>query len=385
MDTNDSNMKPQQTGGLKIMTVFAIVLAAHVIVIGGYSAYMLMNGGNADADLTITDKTHQDLKSADGSAVADSAAPDAQTATLPTDATAAPQAASSPANPPASAPQAASSPDQITTTEVAAPTATAPATLAPPPDVVDQGAPPSAAPQAASGPISPELAPPEEPAPALSASAPSGPQAAFSPQAAFGPQAASGPVHMPPAVASAPVHQQIYVVKITDSYKKIAHAHHVTVAQLKEANHITGNILHTGQKLIIPSQRMLVAENVSAPVTSLDGSSTALVLNEPAPAPTASLDSGSSIVEAAIPHRHVYTVVKGDTLIKIARKFRTTAAALMTENSITDPTKLAIGKKLRIPSGESRSAGNAAPSSTQPGQVQTTEAAPSAQLANFQR
>jgi hypothetical protein len=56
----------------------------------------------------------------------------------------------------------------------------------------------------------------------------------------------------------------------------------------------------------------------------------------------------------------------------------------MTENSITDPTKLAIGKKLKIPSEESRSAGNAPPSSTQPSQVQTTETAPSAQLANFE-
>jgi LysM repeat protein len=371
MDNNDSNIKPQQTGGLKLMTVFIAVLALHVVVIGGFTVYHLMSGGSADADLTTTDKTHKDLKGADGSAVADSATPDAsqgdKSASIAQAATPPAEVATVPANPPAPAP------DQITTTEVAAPaptpapapalTPTTPAMLVPPAEVVDQGAPPSTAP------ISPELAPPAEPAPALSASV------------------ASGPVHMPPAVASAPVHEheQIYVVKITDSYKKIAHAHHVTVAQLKEANHIKGDVLHTGQKLFIPSARTLVVENVAASATSLDESPTALVLNESAPAPTASLASASSTVPATVPHRHLYTVVKGDTLIKIAHKFKTTPAALMTENSIIDPTKLAIGKKLKIPSEESRSAGNAPPSSTQPGQVQATETAPSAQLANFQR
>ena len=34
MDNKDSNMKPQQTGGLKLMTVFIAVLALHVLVIG---------------------------------------------------------------------------------------------------------------------------------------------------------------------------------------------------------------------------------------------------------------------------------------------------------------------------------------------------------------
>jgi LysM repeat protein len=82
-------------------------------------------------------------------------------------------------------------------------------------------------------------------------------------------------------------------------------------------------------------------------------------------------------------HRHLYTVVKGDTLIKIAHKFKTTATAIMAENSITDPAKLAIGKKLKIPSEESRSARISAPASRQPVQAQAKENAPSGQLANF--
>ena len=75
--------------------------------------------------------------------------------------------------------------------------------------------------------------------------------------------------------------------------------------------------------------------------------------------------------------------MKGDTLIKIAHKFKTTPTAIMTENGITDPSKLTIGKKLKIPSQESRSARNGAPSSTQPSQVQAKGNAPTAKLANF--
>jgi LysM repeat protein len=368
MDNNDSNIKSQQTGGLKLMTVFIAVLALHVVVIGGFTVYHLMSGGSTDADLTTTDKTHKDSTVVDGTLP--NASPSTQTATPSTEVATIPQAASGPANP--TTPEADQSTPTIVTmpapaptpatalTPAPAPTVAAPApaltpTMPPPPaDLVDQNTP--------SGPISPELAPPAEPAPAPSV------------------VMDSGPVHMPPAEASAPVHehQQIYVVKITDSYKKIAHAHHITVAELKESNHIKGNVLHTGQKLVIPSERTLVATT-----TALDSSSTGPILSESAAPMTTNLAFASSTETTTVPHAHVYTVVKGDTLIKIAHKFKTTANALMAENSISDPTKLAIGKKLKIPSEESRSARNSAPSSTQPSQVQAKENAPSAQLANF--
>jgi len=184
-----------------------------------------------------------------------------------------------------------------------------------------------------------------------------------------------------PAVDSAPVIQEIYVVKITDSYKKIAHRHHITVAELKEANHIHDNVLHTGQKLVIPSEKKYVAENAST--STLDASPSAPVANGSAAPMTTGLTS-SSTVDTAGMHHHIYTVVKGDTLTRIAHRFKTTASAIMAENGITDPTKLAIGKKLRIPSSEeSRSARNNPPASTQPGQVQAKGNAPTAQLANY--
>jgi LysM repeat protein len=183
---------------------------------------------------------------------------------------------------------------------------------------------------------------------------------------------------------------EFYTVKITDSYKKIAKSHHITVAELKAANHIKGDTLHTGQKLIIPSGKMMVAKAES---TSLDESPATSVLSEAPSAQTAVLTSSSTSPMASSSHGHYYTVVKGDTLSKIAHKFKTTTAALMSENNITDPAKLSIGKKLKIPSRESRSAGNSEPAPAQPGQVpvpptqqvqtQTQQEAPSGELATF--
>jgi len=177
-------------------------------------------------------------------------------------------------------------------------------------------------------------------------------------------------------------HQQTYTVKITDSYKKIAKAHHVTVAELKEANHIKGDVLHTGQKLVIPSAKTEVAETEPTTVKAVNTSLTATTLSESAPASTASL--------SAVPHAHTYTVMKGDTLTKIAHKFKTTRSAILAVNNIADPAKLTVGKKLKIPSKETRSAkNNVTPTpAAQPSQVQAKESAPaettaSGELATF--
>jgi len=123
-----------------------------------------------------------------------------------------------------------------------------------------------------------------------------------------------------------------------------------------------------------------VVENAST--STLDSAPSTPVLSESAAPMTTGLTSTPTTGAGTRSNHHLYTVVKGDTLTKIAHRFRTTPSAIMTENNITDPTKLSIGKKLRIPSEESRSARNNVPS-TQPGQVQAKGNAPTAQLANF--
>jgi LysM repeat protein len=182
---------------------------------------------------------------------------------------------------------------------------------------------------------------------------------------------ASGPVHMPansPApsatanVASHEEHasalsheehavastheakKEFYTVKMTDTYKKIAETHHVTVAELKTANHIKANtLLRTGQKLVIPSSKTMVAKSGA----SHDTSTTSL--------------SASPMGSAKL-HRHYYTVTKGDTLKYIAKKFDVTPSALEKANNLSG-TKVAVGEKLRIPSHDTHNTASASASS----------------------
>jgi LysM repeat protein len=404
MDNNDSNTKPQQTGGLKLMTVFIAVLALHVVVIGGFTVYHLMSGGGTDADVVSMDKTKKDMKPADGMAMASTTTPDAAQPDKATPAT----PSTTPTTDVATAAVTPTVPDVTGPNEIVPPTP-GPAPLLKP-SLVTKPLPTTTTPLtltpsdsgtseklAALAPLTSDLASESAPAPAAmpTSATPSGPISAQTPAPTSA--MASGPVHMPPAAkAPSPTHIDgpTYTVKITDSYKKIATAHHITVAQLKLANHIKDDTLHTGQKLIIPSAKTLVAG--TAPASSLD-----------AKPMTSSLSTTSTATLAAAPvakttagsHQHLYTVVKGDTLVKIAHKFKTTKAAIMAENNLTDATKLSIGKKLKIPSKESRSAGNNVPAAVptvpqvqppvqpvlqpQP-QVEAKSTDVSAQLANFQ-
>ena len=189
------------------------------------------------------------------------------------------------------------------------------------------------------------------------------------------PATVSGPVHMPanpPAPTtnvtshtervSAPAHEkdavattheakkQTYTVKMTDTYKKIAESHHITVAELKAANHIKADApMKTGQKLIIPSDKTSMAKSGVTHDTS--------VVETAATASLSATPTGT-----AKPHRHYYTVTKGDTLKYIAKKFNVTPSALKEANNLNG-TKLAVGEKLRIPSHDTHATASTSTSS----------------------
>ncbi|HEX4138699.1 MAG TPA: LysM peptidoglycan-binding domain-containing protein [Candidatus Methylacidiphilales bacterium] len=298
-------------------------------------------------------------------------------------------------------------------------TSTIPPGLAPPPDQPAAGTSPAPAPSSPAVASASTPAEPSAPAfkegpasvgppapPLLSSAAPSGPVTSAR-------EMANGPVHMPanpprPSStenvasheehASAPAHEEhavastheakkeYYTVKMTDTYKKIAETHHVTVAELKSANHIKGTEpMHTGEKLVIPSSRTLLAKSEKTHERPADVS-----------AMTASL-SASPEAGAAMPRHHFYTVSKGDTLAYIAKKFDVTVLSLKDANGVTSTKQLRIGEKIRIPLKESRSAETAsiqpvrdrvaapvaAPAPIQPSQVET-QAAPVEQPAPTQ-
>jgi LysM repeat protein len=311
------------------MTVFIAVLALHVVVIGGFTVYHLMSGGSSDADL-LTDKTHKGVKvTSEGALPGDNATPDAsQTAsTAPTDTNAAPV---TPA------------PETATTTETTQ-TPVATTTIVNPTTSVHQG---------------PVITPAQNSVPMVASPGPDLTQTQSAP-----------PVT---------INGSAYVVKPHDSLARIAHQHGTTVAKLKSANHLNSDLLHIGQKLVIPSkgQSQVAATTEATPTILNDGPAPSL-----APAATTLASTASEPVATA--HGHIYTVVKGDTLTKIAHKFKTTPTAIMTANNLSDPTKLSIGKKLKIPAREDRSA-TTAPAATpvQPTQDQG-KSGTTAQLANF--
>lgn len=94
-----------------------------------------------------------------------------------------------------------------------------------------------------------------------------------------------------------------YIVKKGDSLYKIANMYGTTVNELKSLNNLTSTLLSIGQRLIVPN---------------------------------------------STPTNEVYTVVRGDTLYSIARKFNTTVTAIQLLNNLTTST-LSIGQKLLIP------------------------------------
>ena len=106
----------------------------------------------------------------------------------------------------------------------------------------------------------------------------------------------------------APLDSNYYTVKSGDSLWSISKKFGVTVAELKEANNLSSNLLSIGQNLIIPGK---VSEKES----------------------------------------DEYSVQKGDTLYSIARKFNTTVDNLKSLNNITTDS-LAIGQILKIPGEE---------------------------------
>jgi LysM repeat protein len=357
MDNNDSSLKPQQTGGLKLMTVFIAVLALHVVVIGGFTVYHLMSGGSTDADL-VTDKTHKDVKvSPDSATVSDGPLPDSGMSDKSAQ-------ASSPTADTAGTPMTIPAPTPAPDATAVNPPSTPPAlTTAPtPPAPVTQTA---SAPPVPSGPV---ITPPAvSPAPEASA-----------PEVAA--DSANAPAITPEPVGSGAT----YTVKAHDTLARIAHRTHVSVARLRAANGgIKTAMLHAGEKLNIPAPTKETPTNLAGlrePNTTILGDDAEF--SKPSAKALKVSGNDEADMAPATGSRHTYTVVKGDTLNRIARKFHTSSTAIMALNNISDARKLRLGQKLRIPSQEARSA-NSVPAATHEEDRIEPRATPTAQLANF--
>ena len=127
-----------------------------------------------------------------------------------------------------------------------------------------------------------------------------------------------------PAPASPSAPAAAYTVVKGDALIKIANKFNVTVGELQQWNNLSGTLIYAGQVL-----------NVSAPGGSSSSSA-------PSPAPQTS-SSGE------------YIIVSGDSLSKIAVKFKTTVQELKSLNGLTSDLIYA-GKTLKVPGSSSAAA-----------------------------
>lgn len=112
----------------------------------------------------------------------------------------------------------------------------------------------------------------------------------------------------------------IYMVRSKDTLEKIANHFHIKNSALRAVNQLHGKMLTPGKQLIIPTH------------------STTITQFETTMSPIKKLRPGDTI----------YMVRRGDTIEKIARKFRTTAPAIRISNLI-DNSSLSEGERLVIP------------------------------------
>lgn len=115
-----------------------------------------------------------------------------------------------------------------------------------------------------------------------------------------------------------------YTVVPGDSLAKISKKTGVSVAELRSANRLQGDLVRIGQVLSLPAGA--VGAESAAPAT---------------PMPTAA----STSVNGGLKH----VVAPGETLGGIARKYQVKVGEIATVNHITDPTKLRAGQELTIP------------------------------------
>jgi len=122
---------------------------------------------------------------------------------------------------------------------------------------------------------------------------------------------------IPSPTPTLPPDSTMHTVVSGETISTIAKAYGTTVAAVLKANNLKGtSIIKPGAKLVIPLPKALLPTATPTPL----------------PSPTAL----------------TYVVKSGDTLSDIATKFNTTAAALMKANTISDPTRIHVGARLRI-------------------------------------
>lgn len=167
----------------------------------------------------------------------------------------------------------------------------------------------------------------------------------------------------PKTVAQQPAQQPVqqlveHTVGKGEVLGKIAKKHGVSVAALREANGLHNDLIRVGQKLKVPAREAAAPAQVAAAMPATTKPAPPIQVAAAAPAPTPAKPAAAKTQTAQTGEsERVYVVSKGDTLWGISKRFKTAPERIARANRLSDPGRLKIGMKLVIPLDMSGAAG----------------------------
>jgi membrane-bound lytic murein transglycosylase D len=146
------------------------------------------------------------------------------------------------------------------------------------------------------------------------------------------------------AAAVAPPPDTRHRVRRGETLSSISRKHGVSVADLQQANDLSGAVIRPGQTLLVPVAGSSGEAAAAAPVAEARTDITAQ-LPERQP-------------QAAPPATRVHKVRSGDTLWGVARKYGVTVPELAAANGLSTKSPLSVGARLKIPGGGAGGSGS---------------------------
>lgn len=137
----------------------------------------------------------------------------------------------------------------------------------------------------------------------------------------------------------------VHTVRPGDTVARLAQLYGSTTPAIITANGLDENaLIFVGQSLVIP-----VRLAPPATITPTPTAAVIIVTATPAPLPTATPISANPPPPTGT---ITYVVQPGDTLLRIAVRYRTSVAALVQLNRLLNPNRILVGQTLIVPSGE---------------------------------